>query len=136
MKREKSCGAIVFTSEEPHKVLLIKHQNGGHWAFPKGHVEEDETETETALREIAEETGLQVNLDTNFRKVVTYFPFGDVLKDVIYFLAYTKSTAIQRQLEEVSDAEWFPLSEAIDKVTFENDKIILKAAIDYIKKRK
>ncbi|KIO63162.1 hypothetical protein B4064_3275 [Caldibacillus thermoamylovorans] len=136
MKREKSCGAIVFTSEEPHKVLLIKHQNGGHWAFPKGHVEEDETETETALREIAEETGLQVNLDTNFRKVVTYSPFGDVLKDVIYFLAYTKSTAIQRQLEEVSDAEWFPLSEAIDKVTFENDKIILKAAIDYIKKRK
>jgi len=133
MKREKSCGAIVFTSEKPHKVLLIKHQNGGHWSFPKGHVEEDETETETALREIVEETGLQVNLDTNFRKVVTYSPFDDVLKDVIYFLAYTKSTAIQRQLEEVSDAEWFPLSEAIAKVTYENDKIILKAAIDYIK---
>ncbi|MEK6454229.1 NUDIX domain-containing protein [Caldifermentibacillus hisashii] len=134
MKREKSCGAIVFTSEEPHKVLLIKHQNGGHWAFPKGHVEEAETETETALREIAEETGLQVELDTNFRKVVTYSPAGDVLKDVIYFLAYTKPTAIHRQLEEVSDAKWFPLSEAIDKVTFDNDKLILKAAIDYIKK--
>ena len=59
MKSEKSCGAIVLSPDNTNrKVLLIKHENGGHWAFPKGHVEEGETEVETALREIKEETGL------------------------------------------------------------------------------
>ena len=42
--------------------------------FPKGHVEKKETEEETALREIKEETGLKVALDTAFRKMVTYLP--------------------------------------------------------------
>lgn len=51
MKSEKSnCGAIVFSTDNTNrKVLLIKHENGGHWAFPKGHVEEGET-SETALK--------------------------------------------------------------------------------------
>ena len=40
MKKEKSCGAIVSrTTETGREILLIRHVNGGHWAFPKGHVE-------------------------------------------------------------------------------------------------
>ena len=44
MRKEKSCGALVVRmgNDEP-EILLIKH-NGGHWAFPKGHVEAGETE--------------------------------------------------------------------------------------------
>lgn len=134
MKKEKSCGAIVFSKDEPRKVLLIKHQNGGHWAFPKGHVENQESEIETALREIAEETGLSVDLDTNFRKVVSYSPKPDVIKDVVYFIGFTQGNSIQRQVEEVSDASWFELSEALNYITYENDKEILRAAIKYIQK--
>ena len=75
MKQEKSCGAVVTRKVgNGIEILLIRHKNGGHWAFPKGHVERDETETETALREIWEETGLKVQLDTGFRRVVTFFP--------------------------------------------------------------
>ena len=54
MKLEKSCGAVVW-QEDPAgrpQVLLIRHQNGEHWAFPKGHVEKGETEADTARREI------------------------------------------------------------------------------------
>ena len=69
---------------------MIKHKNGGHWAFPKGHVEKKETEPETALREIKEETGLKVELDTGFREMVTYSPKPNVMKDVIYFAAKAK----------------------------------------------
>ena len=54
MKKEKSCGAIVYREKDGVEILLIKHKNGGHWAFPKGHVENKETEEETALREIWE----------------------------------------------------------------------------------
>ena len=53
-EREKSCGCIIINK---NKVLLIK-QTKGHWGFPKGHVEKDETEIETAIREVKEETNI------------------------------------------------------------------------------
>lgn len=88
MKKEISCGAVIARqTENGREILLIRHVNGGHWAFPKGHMEGNETESETALREIREETGLTVTLDTCFRAVVTYSPKPDVMKDVIYFAA-------------------------------------------------
>ena len=60
MKHEKSCGAICYTREEgAPRVLVICHRYGGHWAFPKGHVEAGESEEETAMREVREETGAQ-----------------------------------------------------------------------------
>ena len=61
MLHEKSCGAIVYRKYHGNlEILLIKHVNSGHWSFPKGHVEAGETEVETALREIKEETGIDV----------------------------------------------------------------------------
>jgi ADP-ribose pyrophosphatase YjhB (NUDIX family) len=55
---EKSCGCIII---ENRKVLLIK-QTSGIWGFPKGHVEHDETEEETAKREVKEETNIDVEI--------------------------------------------------------------------------
>ena len=53
MNFEKSCGAIVYRKFHGNtELLLIKHANGGHWSFPKGHVEAGETELQTAEREI------------------------------------------------------------------------------------
>ena len=60
MKFEKSCGAIIVRkNDDTFETLLIKMVKG-HWSFPKGHVENDETEVETALREIKEETNLDI----------------------------------------------------------------------------
>ena len=59
MSYEKSCGAVVFRKYHGNiELLLIKHVVGGHWSFPKGHVEAGESERQTALREVREETGL------------------------------------------------------------------------------
>ena len=62
MKREKSCGALVYrvTPNGQKELLFIKHRHGTHWSFPKGHMEEGETEVQTALREVKEETGLDI----------------------------------------------------------------------------
>ena len=65
MKYEKSCGAIVL---DGGKILVIQ-QAEGHWGFPKGHVEAGETEVQTAIREIKEETNYDVEVNENFRYV-------------------------------------------------------------------
>lgn len=122
MRKEKSCGALVVRrGKEESEILLIKH-NGGHWAFPKGHVEAGETEEQTALREVQEETGLVVRLDTRYREMVTFSPAPRTMKDVIYFAATVVSGKETPQLTEVSDVRWVPFSKAERYITFENDR--------------
>ena len=60
MTREKSCGAVVYKIENDDIRILIEKMKLGHYSIPKGHVENNETEIETALREIKEETNLDV----------------------------------------------------------------------------
>ena len=54
VKYEKSCGIVVLNN---NKILLL-HYPSGHWDFPKGHVDGNETEQETAVRELVEETAI------------------------------------------------------------------------------
>lgn len=137
MKQEKSCGAVIYRKEKGEtEVLLIQHKNGGHWAFPKGHVEKKETEEETALREIREETGLKVKLDTGFRQTVTYSPKPEVMKDVIYFAAKADSEKPKAQPEEVLEIRWEKPEQALELVTYENDKEVLRAFLEYRKNKK
>ena len=63
MKLEKSCGSIVIDND---KVLLVKH-NAGHWDFPKGHVEANETEVDTAIREVKEETNILIEVNEKYK---------------------------------------------------------------------
>ncbi len=136
MKREKSCGAVIYRRNEGRvEVLLIRHKNGGHWAFPKGHVEKQETEKETAKREIREETGLKVKLETGFRESVTYSPKPNVMKDVIYFAARVESGKTKAQPEEVLDIRWEDEEHAMELVTFSNDREILRSFFRYLQAR-
>jgi ADP-ribose pyrophosphatase YjhB (NUDIX family) len=137
MKKEKSCGAIVFYLKgEKEQILLIKHANSGHWSFPKGHVEAGETEVETAMREIKEETCVNALIDTRFREVVTYSPKKDVLKDVVYFFATTNDYETSNQEEEVSDIRWMDMDKVLGSVSYKNDKELVKKAIAFYKKHK
>lgn len=126
MKKEISCGAVIARQTDAGcEILLIRHANGGHWAFPKGHVEGNETEAETALREIREETGLSVTLDTHFRTVVTYSPKPGVMKDVIYFAAELAGGDAKMQAEEVTDMRWAAPDDAAALITYDNDRDVL-----------
>ena len=72
MLMEHSCGAIVFVRHKEREYLLL-HYGMGHWGFVKGHVEDNETEKETALRELKEETGLsKVEFIEGFKEKTHY----------------------------------------------------------------
>ena len=95
MKREKSCGVLVLRQQvDELYVVLLRHRFGGHWSFPKGHVEAGESERQTALREVREETGLTgIKLMDGFRESVEYSPKPGVKKQVVYFpVSYTHLT--------------------------------------------
>lgn len=137
MKKEKSCGAVVYKKENKETFILLLKHNAGHWSFPKGHVEEDETEEQTALREIKEETNLDVTIDKGFRRVSTYSPKEGVMKDVIFFIAKLKEDAEEEKAQEceIQELGWFSYEDAINTITYDNDKNILKQAIKYIRSK-
>ena len=122
MKKEKSCGCIVINDK--NEVLLI-HHNAGHWDFPKGHVEAGETEVQTAIREVKEETNIDVEVNQKYRYTTEYSPKEGVMKEVVYFLAKNVNNDKEAQLEEVSEVKWFKFEEAINKITYDTSKEIL-----------
>ena len=134
MQHEKSCGAIVYRKFHGNiELMLIKNQNGGHWSFPKGHVEEGETEEQTAVREIMEETGIEVMLDTSFRRVITYSPKKETTKDVIYFLAKAVTYDYTPQEEEIAQIKWVEINHAASILSYDNDRQLVVQAKDRIK---
>lgn len=121
MKYEKSCGAVIFDGD---KILVIQ-QVKGHWGFPKGHVEEGETEVQTAIREIKEETNLDVEIDETHRYVEHYSPEEGIEKDVVFFIAKKIGGEVKVQEEEVKDTEWLLPNDAMERLTFDTSRNIL-----------
>ncbi len=136
MTFEKSCGAIIIRNNNNVIETLLIQMWGGHWSYPKGHVEENETEVETALREIKEETNLEVTLDTRFREITTYSPKPNVLKDVIFFIGYAKNDSVIIQESELQAYRWMKIEDAFDLVTYEEDKKILRKALKFLSSTK
>ena len=138
--KEKSCGAIPFMLQDGRiKYLLVQHNDasGGHWSFPKGHVESGkdkkrETEEETAVREVFEETGLEVGL-LDIKETITYECRPGVFKEVVFFIGHVSSPEVRLQKEELQDHAWLEFDAAIDRLTFENTKEVLRKADAYLR---
>ena len=126
MKKVKSCGCIII---ENNKVLLIQ-QKKGNWGFPKGRVEKNETECETAIREVKEETNLDVKIeDINKKYIDNYFTKKNESKEVVFFLAKRIGGEIKPQEKEIKNVEWVDLLEAINRITMESTKILYQKVL-------
>lgn len=128
MKLEKSCGAVIFTVARGERLYLLEHMKKGHTSLCKGHMEGTETERETAVREIREETALKVTFLDGFSRTIRYSPYEGCLKDVLFFLARADSMDVTAQPEEVASIEWTPLADALVKLTHLSDRETLLAA--------
>lgn len=120
MKNEKACGAVI---ENDGKILMI-FQNNGFWGFPKGHVEENETEAETAVREIFEETGLWVAINEDNRFEFSYdIKDKNIHKTVVLFTAkLIDDSKMKKQDEEISEMRWVEREEVENLLTFNDWK--------------
>ncbi|MBL7056587.1 NUDIX domain-containing protein [Candidatus Woesearchaeota archaeon] len=136
MKKEKSAGAVLFKNDKEIQFLLL-HYVAGHWDFPKGHIEENETEEETVKREIDEETNIKnIQILEGFKeKFDYYFRFNDILinKEVVFFVAKTDQERVTLSEEHIG-FEWLNYHKALERITFKNSKKILEKANKFIKK--
>ena len=128
-EREKSYGAVIIN--EKKEFLLIRHKNGGHWDFPKGHKEAGESSKETVLREVLEETGLTVRLIEGFKEKSRYSPKPGVEKTVTFYLGFSMGE-VQIQEEEILDFEYLTYDEAKARITFKESKSIIASAKQFI----
>lgn len=127
--REKSCGTIIIDN---NKVLIIK-QKQGFYGFAKGHMEENETEIETAIRETKEETNLDVLIYETKRYSVNYKVNNKINKEVIYYLAKPITKNIKKQESEINEILWVDIDKVIDILTCNNIKKMWKKVLKDIK---
>ena len=144
---EKSVGAVVFRrTDEGDLVFLLLQYRNGHWGFPKGHVEQGETEEKTLRREVLEETGIgELEIRQGFSATERYWYIAKgeelkkrqakkqgyiVIKKVIYYLALTKIFQVKLS-EEHLDFMWLEYGRAIKKLTHKNSKEILEEAYEF-----
>ena len=128
---EKSAGAVVFHRNGEVEYLLILST---YWEFPKGIVEPGETESTAAIREIREETGLEVGLMPGFRREINYFyrRAGTLVKkQVVYFLALAKKKAAEVSWEH-HEAVWLTFDQALDRLKYENARQTLAEANEFV----
>ena len=132
---EKSCGVVLYNSR---RVLVLQHKSEdgkGHWDFPKGHIEGGESELQTALRELEEETGIsEISVVDGFRSEINYKIYKSgkgITKEVVFFLGITKIVDVVLSDEHV-DFAWLNYNEALSRLTYDNARAILVQAQKHI----
>jgi tRNA nucleotidyltransferase (CCA-adding enzyme) len=130
---ESSSGAVIYRQiNNDVRFLLIKNKRSAHWGFPKGHLEKGETNLEAAKREVLEETGIHVDIHDGFESVSKYKVRGKIDKKVSIFVGTTEDVNTTIQEAEIEDYIWLPYSSALPQLRYENDKVILKQAYDFL----
>jgi 8-oxo-dGTP pyrophosphatase MutT (NUDIX family) len=131
MQKEVSAGIVLYNDDNDEVQFLVLKYPGGHWDFVKGKMENSEEPKQTAIRETKEETGIiDVEFIDGFNEEISYTFYvknEEIDKKVIFYLGKTKSTEIVLSHEHL-DFAWLNLKDAMDRITYENAKIVLTKA--------
>ena len=117
---------------------LMLHYEAGHWDFVKGNVEPSESEKDTVIRELKEETGIvDAQFVDGFREKIEYFyrrQGTTIHKEVVFFLIETHTEQVKLSYEHVGYT-WLNYQRAIEKLTFKNARDVLQKAHALLKAR-
>lgn len=121
-------GAVVELRDGKPFLAMIATRNRSRWGLPKGAALDGESREDAAVREVLEETGLRAEIVEPLETIEYFFRAGDTLihKFVDFFLMAYRGGDLQPQLEEVDDAAWFPLDEALERSSFASEKRMLE----------
>ena len=135
MRYVKSCGFVAYKQIENENYYLIIKGRNGDVGFPKGRMEDGESELQTAIRELKEETGVEVEPIDGFRSLTEYKlkRASGAIKQVVYFLGKCTDDNVVIQPSEILSAEFLSYADALKALTFEETKNILSVAESFIK---
>ncbi|MGA2877152.1 MAG: NUDIX domain-containing protein [Nitrososphaerales archaeon] len=138
MIREKSCGAVIFMKKDDVAKYLLLNYAAGHWDFVKGNVEVNESEQQTVVRELREETSItEAQFINAFRESIAYFYRRQgmtVHKEVVFFIMEAFTDKVELSFEHVGYI-WLDYKHALEKLSFKNSKDVLQKAHDFLKKK-
>ena len=140
---EVSAGGFVISKSDPNLVALMARFNRGgklEWCIPKGHLEENESSEQAALREVFEETGLEAQIIESLGEVNYQFiqDGAKISKTVHVYLMQQTGGELSFDNDphkEASELEWVQVSELLDRLSHGNEKRIAKMAIELIEAR-
>ncbi len=137
MRKEISAGVVVFRRTGNGVLYLLLKYGWGHWGFIKGHIEPGEKDIDTVKREAFEEAGISdLRFIFGFREKIEYEYFYKRErrhKIVYYYLAETSQENVRLSYEH-KDYAWLPFEDALKRITYDNDREVLRKAHRYLKK--
>ncbi len=138
LKRQTSSGGVIYRKTEGVvEVALVSVRGGRFWCLPKGIVDKGETPELTAVREVREESGLSGRILEKLGDITYwYYIRGENSKcrKTVYFylMEYMEGNTSQHDFE-VDEAVWYPIDEALQKVSFRGDRAILEKAVSKLR---
>lgn len=137
--KDKSIGIIPVRKINDEYLFLLIHEIIGHWGFPKGHPNIGETDIMTAMREFYEETEINICNIYNDFKYIQKYSFMDkgnlIEKEVIFFLGLVNNEKEISFNNEISESKWLFFNEASKQLTYEDSKIMIKEAFNFLEKK-
>ena len=119
------------------EIVLVGRTREGTWTLPKGTPDEGETTQQTALREVREETGIEARIVGEIGSIHYWFARKGIRfnKEVLHYLMEATGGDVTLHDLEYDEARWFPLHEAAERLTYENEAAIVRRAEPMIRRR-
>ncbi len=130
-----SAGVVIFHQEDDERLYLVLRYPQGHWDFVKGKLEPGESTKQAALRELKEETGLETKIIPGFE---TFFSYdfttqrGESAHKVVTMFVGSSDTMEVQLSDEHIDYAWLPFEQAKSRLTFNNAKLALERAQEFL----
>jgi len=135
-EQERSAGGVVVRGDET--IVIVPTRRGAQGqqvlALPKGHVDPGETPAQTALREVREETGVDAELVEKLGDVRYFYQRGGkrIFKRVTFYLFAYCGGSIDDHDDEVEEARWMPLTEAVQLLSYDGEREMAERALSVI----
>ena len=138
-KLQISAGGVAFRKTKARtEVALISVGEDNRWQLPKGLIDKGESTEAAAIREVREEAGIETEMVERIDKVEYWYFWNEsgervrYHKFVYFYLLRYKSGDVSDHDDEVNEARWFEISDAIEQLSFRSEKTVVSQALELI----